>query len=92
MKSLFVEGNSAMHRLSARAKLVALAAVGVLLFLSANLLLLALAVLATAAIYFSIGLPTRSALARLKPIFLTILIVALFSLAFNPWHLSLIHI
>ncbi|MBB4168096.1 MULTISPECIES: CbiQ family ECF transporter T component [unclassified Rhizobium] len=90
MKSLFVEGNSAMHRLSARTKLLALAALGVLLFLSANLLLLALAVLVMATIYFNIGLSTRSALARLKPIFLTILVVALFSLAFNPWHVAVV--
>jgi biotin transport system permease protein len=38
------------------------------------------------ALYLSIGLPVRAALARLKPIFLTILVVAAFSLAFNPWH------
>ncbi|CCM74667.1 CbiQ family ECF transporter T component [Rhizobium mesoamericanum] len=90
MKSLFVEGNSTMHRVSARAKLLALAALGVALFLSTNLLLLVLAALATAVIYFSIGLPRRSAAARLMPVFLTILTVALFSLAFNPWHVAVV--
>ncbi|CAN7192101.1 CbiQ family ECF transporter T component [Rhizobium sp. LjRoot258] len=90
MKSLFVEGNSAMHRLSARAKLLALATLGVMLFVSAKLLLLAMTVVVAATIYFSIGLPARSALARLKPIFLTILVVALFSLAFNPWHVAVV--
>ncbi|MBB3539997.1 MULTISPECIES: energy-coupling factor transporter transmembrane protein EcfT [unclassified Rhizobium] len=90
MKSLFVEGNSVMHRVSARAKLLVLAALGVVLFLTTNLMLLGLGVLATAVVAFSIGLPARSALARLKPIFLTILIVALFSLAFNPWHVAIV--
>jgi biotin transport system permease protein len=86
MQSLFVEGNSAMHRLSARAKLIVLASLGVVLFTTANIPGLCVAVLAIAALYLSIGLPVRPALARLKPIFLTILVVAVFSLAFNPWH------
>lgn len=86
MQSLFVEGNSAMHRLSARAKLIVLASLGVVLFTTANIPSLCVAVLAIAALYLSIGLPVRPALARLKPIFLTILVVAVFSLAFNPWH------
>jgi biotin transport system permease protein len=86
MQSLFVEGNSALHRLSARTKLVVLALLGVILFATTNIVILSLGVLATAALYLGIGLPARQALARLKPIFLTILVVALFSLAFNPWH------
>ncbi|KQV68181.1 energy-coupling factor transporter transmembrane protein EcfT [Rhizobium sp. Root1220] len=86
MQSLFVEGNSAMHRVSARAKLLALAVLGIVLFTTGSIPLLAFAVAATAAVYFRIGLPKRQALVRLKPIFLTIVIVALFSLAFNPWH------
>ncbi|MDM9626640.1 CbiQ family ECF transporter T component [Rhizobium sp. S152] len=90
MQSLFVEGSSSMHRLSARAKLIALALLGILLFATADIALLAAAVAATAVVYLSIGLPFRAALARLRPIFLTIVIVALFSLAFNPWHEAVI--
>ena len=86
MQSLFVEGNSWMHLMSARAKLIVLAGLGVVLFLTANIAVLAIAVLATGTLYLSIGLPFRAALSRLKPILLTMLIVALFSLAFNPWH------
>jgi biotin transport system permease protein len=86
MQSLFVEGNSVMHRISARAKLIVLAGLGVILFTTANIPLLAMAVAATGALYLGTGMPFRAAVARLKPILLTILIVALFSLAFNPWH------
>jgi biotin transport system permease protein len=86
MQSLFVEGNSRMHRISARAKLIVLAGLGVLLFTTGNIVLLAIAVAATGALYLGIGMPLRAAIARLKPILLTILIVAVFSLAFNPWH------
>jgi energy-coupling factor transporter transmembrane protein EcfT len=61
------------------------AVLGIVLFLTANIAVLAIAVLATGALYLSIGLPFRAALSRLKPILLTMLIVALSSLAFNPW-------
>ncbi len=90
MQSLFVEGNSWMHLMSARAKLIVLAGLGIVLFLTANIASLAIAVLATGTLYLSIGLPFRAALSRLKPIVLTILIVAVFSLAFNPWHGALV--
>ncbi|MDM9623709.1 transporter [Rhizobium sp. AC44/96] len=90
MQSLFVEGSSVMHRLPARLKLIVLAALGVVLFTTTSIPPLVLAVIATAAIYFSAGGPLRQALARLKPVFLTILIVAVFSLAFNPWHAAIV--
>ena len=86
MQSLYVEGNSMMHRLSARAKLLILAMLGVVLFATDDILLLSLGVFVAGALYLSIRLPLRQAIARLKPILLTIIIVALFSLAFNPWH------
>ncbi|QFY59269.1 energy-coupling factor transporter transmembrane protein EcfT [Rhizobium grahamii] len=90
MQSLFIEGSSLMHRLSARAKLLILAALGVLLFVTTNIAVLATAVLLTAAVYFTLGLPFKAAFARLKPILLTIVVVALFSLAFNPWHQAVV--
>jgi biotin transport system permease protein len=86
MQSLYVEGESVMHRLPARAKLAVLAILGVILFTTREIPLLSLAVLATAAIYFRLGIRLAQALDRLKPVLLTIAIVALFSLAFNPWH------
>ncbi len=86
MQSLHVEGDSLLHRLPARVKLPALAVLGIALFATADIALLSVAVVAAAVLYFTIGLPARQALLRLKPILLTIVVVALFSLAFNPWH------
>ena len=37
-----------------------------------------------------VGMPVAEALRRLRPIFLTIVIVALFNLIFNPWHDALV--
>ncbi len=90
MQSLYVEGNSVMHRLSPRLKLLSLTAFGVLLFISQNLVLLSIAVLLTAVLYGMVGLPFADALRRLRPIFLTIAVVALFNLIFNPWQQALV--
>ncbi|MBB4193679.1 biotin transport system permease protein [Rhizobium aethiopicum] len=90
MQSLYVEGNSRMHRLSPRAKLLSLTAFAMLLFISHNLLLLSGAVLAAAVLYGTVGLPLDEALRRLRPIFLTIAVVALFNLIFNPWQTALV--
>ncbi|MBX4875292.1 energy-coupling factor transporter transmembrane protein EcfT [Rhizobium bangladeshense] len=90
MQSLYVEGNSRMHRLSPRAKLLSLAAFAILLFMSHNLLLLSGAVLVTAALYGTIGLPLGEALRRLRPILLAIAVVGLINLIFNPWQAALV--
>ncbi|MBY5823579.1 energy-coupling factor transporter transmembrane component T family protein [Rhizobium leguminosarum] len=90
MQSLYVEGNSVMHRLSPRLKLLSLTIFGVVLFISGNLVLLSIAVLLTAALYRMIGLPLADGLRRLRPIFLTIAVVALFNLIFNPWQAALV--
>ncbi|WP_064686194.1 energy-coupling factor transporter transmembrane component T family protein [Rhizobium bangladeshense] len=90
MQSLYVEGNSPMHRLSPRFKLVSLAAFGVLLFVSQNIALLSGFVLLTAVVYRTTGLPLGEGLRRLRPVFLTIAVVALFNLLFNPWQAALV--
>ncbi|MBY5337859.1 energy-coupling factor transporter transmembrane protein EcfT [Rhizobium leguminosarum] len=90
MQSLYVEGNSVMHRLSPRVKLLSLTIFGVVLFVSGNLILLSIAVLLTAVLYRMIGLPFADGLRRLRPIFLTIAVVALFNLIFDPWQEALV--
>ncbi|MBB3648497.1 biotin transport system permease protein [Rhizobium sp. BK619] len=90
MQSLYVEGNSIMHRLSPRVKLLSLAIFSIVLFITGNLVLLSLAVLAAAILYSMVGLPMGAALRRLRPIFLTIAVVALFNLLFNPWQQALV--
>lgn len=84
MKSLYVEGNSLLHRLPVGIKLAVLAALGAGLFLSGSPIAPGLAVLFGAAVYFTLGLPVGEALARLRPMFLTILFIAAFSLFFTP--------
>lgn len=90
MQSLYVEGNSVMHRLSPRVKLLSLTVFGVVLFISVNLALLSIAVLLTAVLYRMVGLPFADGLRRLRPILLTIAVVALFNLIFNPWQEALV--
>jgi biotin transport system permease protein len=86
MQTLHVDADTWMHRLPPRLKLVALAALGIVLFLSDALGPLVIAVLAGALVYFSAGLSFAAALKRLRPAILTILAVAVFSLIFNPAH------
>ncbi|MBY4629167.1 energy-coupling factor transporter transmembrane component T family protein [Rhizobium croatiense] len=90
MQSLYVEGNSPMHRLSPRVKLVSLAVFGVVLFVSQNIALLSGFVLLTAFVYRTTGLPLGEGLRRLRPVLLTIAVVALFNLLFNPWQAALV--
>ncbi|MBY5444619.1 energy-coupling factor transporter transmembrane protein EcfT [Rhizobium leguminosarum] len=90
MQSLYVEGNSVMHRLSPRVKLLSLTVFGVVLFISGNLALLSSAVLLTAVLYRMVGLPFADGLRRLRPVLLTIAVVALFNLIFNPWQEALV--
>ncbi|MBB3915210.1 MULTISPECIES: energy-coupling factor transporter transmembrane component T family protein [Rhizobium] len=90
MQSLYVEGNSAMHRLSPRVKLLSLAIFSVVLFISTDIALLSIAMLLAAIVCRTVGMPVVEALRRLRPIFLTIVIVALFNLIFNPWHDALV--
>ena len=83
MRALYVEADTFLHRLSPRPKLVTLAVVSVALFLTRSLPLLALALACGTALYGSLRLPWREALQRLRAIFLSIVVVAVFNLAFN---------
>jgi len=83
MNALYVEGDSWLHRLSPRAKLLALMAISILLFLTRSPWLLSGAVIAGGLIYLRLGMPLAKALARLRSVLLTIAIVALFSFAVN---------
>ena len=80
MKTLYAEGDSLLHRLPPRAKLLGLAAASIALFFFRSIPPLALATLISAAIYASLGIGLRESVARLRPIFLTIAVVALFTL------------
>ena len=90
MQTLHVDASTWMHRIGPRLKLGTLAALGILLFLTDNLALLCLAVAIGALLYFNTGLPVGEALKRLRPVVLTIIVVALFSLIFNPMHVAVV--
>ncbi|MDL2401106.1 energy-coupling factor transporter transmembrane component T family protein [Rhizobium mayense] len=90
MRTLHVDADTWMHRLTPRMKLGVLAALGILLFLTNSPTLLSLAVVGGALLYFRSGLPMGEALRRLRPVILTIIVVALFSLIFNPFHVAVV--
>jgi biotin transport system permease protein len=79
-----------MHRTSPRLKLGVLAVLGVVLFLTDSIALLGLAIVIGALLYFRTGLPAGDALKRLRPILLSIAVVALFGLVFNPLHIAIV--
>ncbi|MDS7596348.1 energy-coupling factor transporter transmembrane protein EcfT [Agrobacterium tumefaciens] len=81
MKSLHVEGTGWLHRLSPRVKLFALAAFSIALFLTRDLLLLYGAVVFAAFVLQQTRLSFRDIFLRLRPVMLTILLVAAFSYA-----------
>lgn len=90
MQSLYVVADSWMHRRSPRLKLAILALLGILLFLTEDIRLLGAAMIVGAVFYFTTGLGLRDAIRRLRPVLLTILFVALFSLLFNPLHMAIV--
>lgn len=83
MKTLFVTGNSLLHRLSARVKLIGLATTSIILIVVQSPVLLGASTLAAAALYASVGLGWRQSWLRLKPVLLTIFIVAVFAFFVN---------
>lgn len=83
MRTLYAEGNGPFYRLPIRAKLLLLATLGVALFLTRSPLILAIGPASGAIAYFTLGLPFGLAARRLRPVFLTIIIVAAFSFLVN---------
>lgn len=90
MRTLHVDADTWMHRISPRLKLGVLAVLGIVLFLIDSIPLLTVAVAIGALLYFRCGLPAGEALKRLRPILLTIAVVALFGLIFNPIHVAVV--
>jgi biotin transport system permease protein len=90
MQTLHVDADTWVHRISPRIKLGVLAATGVLLFMTGSLVLLGLAVIIGAFLYFGTGLPFSEALKRLRSVIVTVVVVALFSLIFNPLHVAIV--
>lgn len=92
MQSLYVEGNSVLHRMPASVKLVGLLVFSVAVFVATDLKLLAGFTGFAAIIYCRLPLRLRPALARLVPMGLAILLVGGVSLIFNPWQQAAISV
>ncbi|WP_421361932.1 CbiQ family ECF transporter T component [Agrobacterium rosae] len=79
MKSLHVEGSGWLYRLSPRIKLASLALFSIGLFLTRDPLILLAAVLMAGLVLWQTHLGFREIAARLRPVLLTIAIIAAFS-------------
>ncbi len=83
LTSLHIEGDSLLHRLPVRVKLIALVALSIVLFLSGSLVLQAIAFVLAAGL-FSVGLSMKEAIARVGFVFLTIFFLAAVNLFLLP--------
>lgn len=90
MKTLYVEGDTFLHRLSPRAKLLGLAVTSLLLFVIHSPVVLVVAAALGCIVYASLRLGWRQSWLRLRPILLTIAVVALFTLVLNGQHDALV--
>lgn len=84
MNTLYLDGQSLLHRLPTKAKLGGLAVFSMFLFMANNPLVLGVAAFVAALAYASTGIGWKSGLARLRPAFITIFAVTLFALLFQP--------
>jgi biotin transport system permease protein len=82
MKSLHVEGTGWLYRLSPRIKLLGLALFSVGLFLTRDPVILSTAVLLAVIVLWQAHLGFQETVARLRPVLLTIAVIALFSFLF----------
>lgn len=81
MRSLHVEGKGWLYRLSPRIKLIGLAGFSIALFMTRQPLLLLAALGVAAFVLAQAGLGWRETVARLRPVLLTIAVIALVSFA-----------
>ncbi|MCK3775628.1 energy-coupling factor transporter transmembrane protein EcfT [Ensifer sesbaniae] len=84
LTSLHIEGDSLLHRLPVRLKLIALLMLSIVLFLSSSLALQAIAFVIATGLYLSVGLSPREAFKRVGFVFLTIFFLAAVNLFLLP--------
>ncbi|CAD7056682.1 energy-coupling factor transporter transmembrane protein EcfT [Pseudorhizobium halotolerans] len=77
MNSLYIQGRSLLHQLSAGPKLILVLVVSLAVFLTRSPLILGASALAGFVLYASTGIGVRAGWIRLRPILLTIVVVAL---------------
>lgn len=77
LKSLYVDGETLLHRASAGAKMAALALCGIALYLTHSMIIQAAAFVLFGTVYLRAGLDAREAFARLKPVLFTVGVLGL---------------
>ena len=82
MRSLHVEGTGWLYRLSPRVKLISLALFSIALFMTRDPFLLAVGLLVGGGVLWQAHLGLKETLSRLRPVMLTITVIALFSFVF----------
>jgi biotin transport system permease protein len=82
MKSLYVTGQSWLHRISPATKIGFLALFSVALFITRDYWLLGLGLIFASLVLSQVGISFREAIRRLTPVMITIVAVAIFSAVF----------
>jgi biotin transport system permease protein len=83
MRTLYVQGDTALHRLSPRVKLIALLVISLLIFITYRPFLLLTAMVVAAGLYASLRLGWQRSWLYLRVILLSVALVSLFTMAFN---------
>lgn len=90
MKSLYVTGESWLHRISPASKLGFLALFSIALFMTRDYWLLCIALAFSCTILSQVGIGFREAVRRLLPVMITIIAVAIFSAIFQTLEQALV--
>jgi biotin transport system permease protein len=90
MKSLYVSGQSWLHRISPTKKIGFLALFSVALFFTRDYYLLGLALIFASFVLAQVGISFRETIGRLLPVMLTIVAVAIFSAIFQTLDQALV--
>ncbi|MGE8103019.1 energy-coupling factor transporter transmembrane component T family protein [Allorhizobium sp. NPDC080224] len=90
LTSLHVEGQSLLHRIPVKPKLIGLMAFGLALYWVDHPLVLTLALIATGSLYLSTGIGVPEGFRRLKPVLFTIAFLALVNLLLLSPHEALV--
>ncbi|MFN3364500.1 MAG: energy-coupling factor transporter transmembrane component T family protein [Allorhizobium sp.] len=90
LTSLHVEGQSLLHRIPVKPKLIGLMAFGLALYWVDHPLVLTVALIATGSLYLSTGVGLSEGFRRLKPVLFTIAFLALVNLLLLSPHEALV--
>lgn len=90
LTSLHVEGQSLLHRIPVKPKLIGLMAFGLALYWVDHPLVLTVALIATGSLYLSTGVGVPEGFRRLKPVLFTIAFLALVNLLLLSPHEALV--